>query len=205
MFSQTNIIAIVVEIKYIIVLNVLLYFYQWEVKSQNKHKQTIISHRDQEQFNVIIIKFTNSSIHVQRQTNRMLFECKNVIKLFINDIVIFFNNLENHLTHLKKIFIIFTKYEVILNFKKTYVEYFFLIIFDQIVNDFELITTKKKITIIINLIFSKTLKNLKYYLNFIEWLRLYVLLNVQVTKFFETKNSLNENCFEQRKIEKNLC
>ena len=66
MFSQTNIIAVVVEVKYIIVLDVLLYFYQWKMKSQNKHKQTIISHRDQKQFNVTIMKFIDSSVHVQK-------------------------------------------------------------------------------------------------------------------------------------------
>ena len=190
MSSQTNIFVTIVEVKYIIVLDVLLYFYQWEVKSQNKLKQTIISHRDQEQVNVIIMKFIDFSIHVQRQTNRMLFECRSVIKSFINNIIIFFNNFENHLIHLKKIFIVFTKYKVILNLKKAYVKYFSLIVLVQIVNDFEFIIAKKKIAIIINLAFFKALKILKYYLNFTKWLRLYVLFYAQITKSFQRRKTL---------------
>jgi uncharacterized protein (UPF0333 family) len=53
MSAQTNIIVAVTKCLYIFVINVLRYFYQWAVKFDDRHKLTIISHRKQEQFNVL--------------------------------------------------------------------------------------------------------------------------------------------------------
>jgi hypothetical protein len=64
MSAQTNIIAAIAECRYILVMNVLKYFYQWTIKFDDRHKLTIISHCDQKQFNVCVMSYKNSSLYV---------------------------------------------------------------------------------------------------------------------------------------------
>jgi hypothetical protein len=64
MSTQTNITIVVTKCQYISVMNVLRYFYQWTVKFDDRHKLTIIFHREQKQFNVCVMNFKNSSFYV---------------------------------------------------------------------------------------------------------------------------------------------
>lgn len=95
MSSQTNIIAIVTDCIHISIVDVQKYFYQWQIKEKNRHKQTIIIHRDQKQFNVTIMKFKNFPIYVQRQTDFMLKNFRDFVKIYINDIVFFLNRYQH--------------------------------------------------------------------------------------------------------------
>jgi hypothetical protein len=104
MSAQTEIMIAVTECQYISIVNVLKYFYQWAVKFDDRHKLTMISHRDQKQFNVCVMSYKNSSSYVQRQTNLMLKNLRDFVRAYMNDIVIFFKTLNDHLLHLKKIF-----------------------------------------------------------------------------------------------------
>ena len=75
MSIQINITAVVADCKYISVINVMKYFYQWKIKLKNRYKQTVISHQKQKQFNVIVINFKNFFVYVQRQTDFFLKIC----------------------------------------------------------------------------------------------------------------------------------
>jgi hypothetical protein len=97
MSTQTNIIVAMTKCLYIFVVNVLKYFYQWAVKFDDRHKLTIISHREQEQFNVCVMSFKNFSSYVQRQTNLMLKDLREFVRAYMNDIIIFFKILDEHL------------------------------------------------------------------------------------------------------------
>jgi uncharacterized protein involved in tolerance to divalent cations len=174
MFTQTNITAAITECHYISVINVLRYFYQWTIKFENRHKLTIISHKEQNQFNVCVMSFKNSSFYVQRQTNLMLKNLREFVKIYMNDIFIFFKTFDEHLNHLRQIFKRLKNYNVILNSKKIFFEYSSIVFLKQVMNAFDLITTKKKFVAIANLIFSFILKELKIYLKFIDYLRVYV-------------------------------
>ena len=70
----------------------------------NKHKLIVISHRDQKQFNVIVIKFKNFSIYVQRKINTILRVYRVFVKTYVDNIIIFNKTLKKHLTHLREIF-----------------------------------------------------------------------------------------------------
>ena len=63
---QFDIISIVLECQYIIVLNCSIFFYQWRIHSDDRHKLTVITHRDQENFNVIVMNYKNFFVYVQR-------------------------------------------------------------------------------------------------------------------------------------------
>ena len=42
------------------------FFYQWRVHSSDRHKLTIVTHREQKTFNVAVMNYRNSSFYVQR-------------------------------------------------------------------------------------------------------------------------------------------
>ena len=138
------------------------------MRKKNRYKQIIIIHRDQKQFNVIVMKFKNFSTYVQKQTNFILKKFRDFVKIYIDDIVFFFVFLNQHIKHLNKDFQRFFKYDVILNSRKSFFEYSFIVLFDQIMNVFEMIIFEKKFAIIIKLTFLKIFKKLKIYVKLIN-------------------------------------
>ena len=63
---QFEIISIVLNCQYITVIDCFVFFYQWRVHFKNRHKLTIVNHKKQKSFNVIVMKYKNSSTYVQR-------------------------------------------------------------------------------------------------------------------------------------------
>ena len=63
---QSNIIQLMTEYDYIIIIDATFFFYQWKIHFNDKHKLTIIFYRDQESFNVVIMNYKNSLTYVQR-------------------------------------------------------------------------------------------------------------------------------------------
>ena len=200
MSFQTNIIVAVIECRFISIIDAANYFHQWTVKYENRYKQIVISHRDQKQFNVVVMKFKNSSAYVQRQTNFMLKNFRVFVKIFINDIIRFSRIRKNHLVHLKIVFERLLNYEIIFSRKKTFLIFPSLMLLKQTVDFLNMFTSKKKLTIIAKFDFSKTLKNLKTYLKFIEWLRNYVPYYAQVAKSFQQKKTI---LFKKNSTKKN--
>ena len=125
MFIQIDIIAIVVDCKYVSIIDAIKYFYQWKVKLKNRFKQTVISHQKQKQFNVIDMNFKNSFVYVQRQTNFFFKNLREFAKIFIDDIVIFSQIKKKHLKHLKTVFERLFSYDVIFNSTKNFLNFFF--------------------------------------------------------------------------------
>jgi putative transposase len=136
-------------------------------------KLIVVSHRDQKTFQVAVMRYKNSFAYVQRQVDR-LFRDLIFVKIFIDDIIIFFKNLANHLTHLRKMFFILIANEIFVNSKKVFLRYEFVQLLDQRVDSFELSTDEKKLKAIFKLKFSRTLKQLNTYLDLIDWMRRYV-------------------------------
>ena len=61
---QSNIIQLIVFCFYIIVIDATSFFYQWKIHSKDRHKLTVINHRDQKSFNVTIMNYKNFSTYV---------------------------------------------------------------------------------------------------------------------------------------------
>ncbi len=190
MSTQTNITIVMTKCQYIFVINVLKYFYQEAIKFDDRHKLTIISQKEQKQFHVCVMSFKNSSFYVQRQTNLMFKNLRDFVKTYMNDIIIFFKTLNNHLLHLQKMFQRLWHYNVALNLKKAFLKYSSIILLNQKMNVFDLIIAEKKLTIIINLTFSIILKKLKKYLNLIEYFRVYVSWYSQTLQFLQNRKTL---------------
>jgi hypothetical protein len=170
---QKNIITAIKECQYLFVIDCAFFFYQWRVHSENKHKLIVVSHRDQKTFQITIMKYKNSFAYVQRQVDR-LFRDLIFVKIFIDDIIIFFKKFANHLTHLRKMFFILIANEIFVNSKKVFLKYEFVQLLNQRIDSLELSTDEKKLKAIFKFKFSRTLKQLKTYLDFIDWMKKYV-------------------------------
>ena len=114
------------------------------------------------------MNFRNSSIYVQRKIDQLLREYRVFARVYVNDVVIFNKILKKHIQHLTIIFELFVKLRINLKFFKTYLSFFFVILFDQYVIAMSLTIVVEKLKIIFKFRFSITLKNLKHYLKLID-------------------------------------
>ena len=70
-----------------------VFFYQWLVRATDRHKFTVVSHRGQKQFNIVIMGFTNSLPYIQR-IDVILHIHRNIFRVYVNDIIVFDHILE---------------------------------------------------------------------------------------------------------------
>ena len=98
---QTDIIDFVIEYEYIFIVNAIDWFHQFLIQRDDWFKFTVISHRNQKQFNVVLMNFKNSLFYVQRQTDKLFRSFKTFIKAYVNDIIIFSKILHEHIEHLR--------------------------------------------------------------------------------------------------------
>ena len=103
-------------------------------------------------------------------------------RYYINNIMIFFRFAEKYFDHLKIIFALFAKLKIILKSKKSYFDYSFVILFGQKINRFGFIITKKRIVVIREIRFLKTLKILKIYMRIINWFRKNIKYFAQISE-----------------------
>ena len=182
---QFDIIFVVLNCQYIIVVNCFVFFYQWRVHSNDRHKLIVIIHKEQKTFNVVVMKYKNSSIYVQWQVDRLLRSYRNYAKVYVNDIVIHFEILKKHFRHFRKIFNVFTINNIFIKSKKTFIDYFTMHLLKQKIDFLDLIIAKKKFKIIFRLFFSISLQLLEIYFEFIDWLRDYVFWYVDFSLSFQ--------------------
>ena len=199
---QNDIIQTVQECAFISVIDCFSFFYQWRVHSDDRHKFTIMSHREQKTFNVIVMSYRNSSVYVQRQIDRIL-RFFDFVRAYVNDIVVFFNTLKNHLTHFRQIFQILSVNNISINLKKAFLSYSSVSFLKQHVTFLNLFTDEEKLQAIVNFFFFKTLNKLETYFELTEWFRQYI--EIYATKFKslqDKKTSLLKRAFMSEKIRK---
>ena len=136
------------------------------------------------------MNFKNSFAYVQRQTNLFFKNMREFAKIFIDDIIIFSRIKKKHLKHLKTIFERLFFYNVIFNFVKKILSFFFLILLNQIMNALKFIIAKKKLIAIIQLIFSRILNAFEIYLKLTEWMRNYVSYYVQIAESLQNRKTI---------------
>ena len=160
------------------------------MQASDKCKFIVISHREQEQFNVVLMKFKNSFLYVQRQINAMLRSYHDFVRAYIDNLSIFNKFLNDHIKHLHAIFKLLNDREIILSSRKMFVDYSSVTLLNQKINVFEFIVVVDKIVAIQRLKFSYKLIDLKMYLSLIEWLRNYVLYYAQKVESLQRRKVL---------------
>ena len=187
---QIDIIIAIQNCFYIFVIDCADFFYQWRVHSSDRHKLTIVNHRKQKSFNVAIMKYRNSSVYVQRQIDRFLRFCRSFVRIYINDVIIFFKIKKNHFVHLKKVFQIFRKCNISIKSIKIFFAYFSIQFLNQKMNSLKLIMNENKFRVISKLKFSITFRKLKHYLDLIDWFRKYVKNYAKMTKSLQNRKTM---------------
>ena len=187
MSLQSDITISIIDCQYISIFDAISFFHQWLMKFIDRHKLTIVLHRKQKQFNVIVMNFKNSSFYVQRKINSLLRAFRIFARAYINDIVMFNHTLKKHLIHLNQIFQFFEFYDINLSSKKFFLDYFTIALLSQKINAFELIIVVDKLIVIVKLNFFYTFKNLEIYLDLIDWLRDFVFWYAQKTESFQRR------------------
>ena len=165
MFLQTDILSFVSDCVFINVMNCADFFHQWLVRRNHRHKLTVVSHREFERWNVVVMRYKNSSIYVQRQIDEILRLYRFFSRAYVDDVIIFFRFLEEHLRHLSQIFKLFQNRNIILKLFKTFLSYFIIVLLRQKVSSLRMTVSVEKLKVISKIEFSKTLKQLKIYLS----------------------------------------
>ena len=153
---QSDVIQIVQECNFIFVINCANFFYQWRIHSKDRHNFTVVSHWEQETFNVAVMRYRNSSMYVQRQIDRIL-KSFHFARVYVNDIVIYSKIMNEHFEHLQNVFRILKKNNISINFNKAFFDYSSVTLLDQHVTFFDLFTDESKLQTILNLKFSSIL------------------------------------------------
>ena len=174
MSLQFDILSAVIDCSYISMMDCVDFFHQWLVRMMNRHKLTVISHRGSEQWNVAVMSYRNSFVYAQRQIDSILREYRHFARAYVDDIVVFFNSLEEHLRHLNQIFALFKRMNIALKASKIFLDYSIISLLSQRVDSLGMTIATDKLKAILSLVFSQTLKQLKIYLGKIEWFRQYV-------------------------------
>ncbi len=109
-------------------------------------------------------------MYIQWMIDRILQQQRLYIKIYVNDIVIFFNMLKKHLNHLYNIFNILNKMKICLSLKKFYLAYLSVQLLNQQIDALSFITLKDKLVIIFKIRFSLSLSQLEKYLDLTDYL-----------------------------------
>ena len=133
------------------------------------------------------MSYKNSFVYVQRQIDKLFRFCRAFARAYINDVIIFSKNQQKHLNHLKTVFEIFQKFNVSIKSSKTFFVYFSIRFLDQKMNFLNFVTNENKFQIINKFKFSITFRQLKHYLNLIEWFRKYVKNYVKISKLLQNR------------------
>ena len=168
---QFDIIVEIVDSFYIFIIDVVSWFHQFNVQRRNRHKFIIVTHREQEKFNVILMNYKNSSSYVQRQTNKLLRSYKQFAKAYVNDIIVHFKILQKHLKHLRTLFQMFRIKRINLVVTKSFLAYSSVTLLNQRVDNLNMFTTVEKIVVIISLRFSFSLRDFEIFMKLTNWLR----------------------------------
>jgi hypothetical protein len=201
-FSQFEIIDDLLECKYLSILNANAFFYQWRVHSNDVYKQTIVTHREQKTFLILIMSNRNSMTYVQRQMNILLNDLRKFVRVYINDIICRSKSFVEHLKHLRVLFRIFLRKKIIINSLKTFLNYQSVILLEQRVNALELTTAEKKLKAIALLKFSENLIVFERYLELIDYLRDKIYFFAEIVMFLQklkTKLLKNSSTEARRK------
>ena len=104
------------------------------------------------------MNFKNSLTYVQKQIDKLLRLHRQYVKIYVNDIMIFFKTKKKHEIHLRTVFFVFKNNNIFIKFIKTFIEYFFVLLFDQKMNFLNLIIAIEKLRVIVKLRFFYNLR-----------------------------------------------
>ena len=134
-----------------------------------------------------MMNFKNSSTYVQKQIDKLLRLHWQYVKIYVNDIIVFFKTKKKHKIYLRTIFFVFKNNNIFIKFIKVFIEYFFVSLLDQKMNFLNLTIVVEKLKIIVKLRFSCNFRQLKSYLKLIDWMKDYISYYVDISKSLQKR------------------
>lgn len=123
--------------------------------------------------------------------DRLLHDWQNLIKAYIDNVIIRSKRFAKHVIYLRKVFILFTTNNISIKPIKTFLEYTEIDLLGQQVNSISFFTTKAKFKAIANLKFPSTVSQLETFLGMTEYLQKFMPKYAGVAKpLQELKTSL---------------
>ena len=119
---QSDIMSAVKGYKFILIVDVLGFFHQWQVSPDDVLKLTVVLHCGMESFKVAVMEYKNSPLYVQWQMDWLLWLFPFAWG-FIDNIVIFSWTFTEHLQHLWTIFALFQQIHLSLQPMKAFLGY----------------------------------------------------------------------------------
>ena len=174
---------------YISLIDASIFFYQWRVHFDDRHKLIVVTHKKQKSFNVIVMKYKNFSAYVQKQIDRLLKRFRRFARVYVDDIIIFFKTFEKHKQHLRFVFVMLQINNIFIKSNKIFLKYLFVALLSQKMNFFDLFIRVEKLKIIVKIRFFKILRLLKHYLDLTDYFKKYVSFYVDVFKAFQIKKT----------------
>ena len=169
---------------YISLIDASIFFYQWRVHFDDRHKLIVVTYKKQKSFNVIVMKYKNFSTYVQKQIDRLLKRFWRFARIYVDDIIIFFKTFEKHKQYLRFVFVMFQINNIFIKSNKIFLKYLFVALLSQKMNFFDLSINVEKFKIIVKIRFFKILRFLKHYFDFIDYFKKYVSFYADVFKAF---------------------
>ncbi len=123
LFLQQEIIDAIRRKRYIIIIDILNFFFQLFIYPNYCNQFILISYKKIKQSKIIFIGYTNFSLYTQCFIDKTLKLYRGYYRTFINDIIIFSDIFKDYYKHLKIIFSLFKEKNININLKKLYIGY----------------------------------------------------------------------------------
>ena len=92
---------------------------------------------------MIVINYIENFVYVQRQIDDILKKYCAFVRVYVNNIVIFNKTLIEHFNHLRRMFQLLKKMNIVFKSNKIYFDYFIVVLLKQKINNLKLIAIKK--------------------------------------------------------------
>ena len=155
---------------YISIVYARSFFYQFLMHLSYQERFIIISYYRLERPIVALIGDKNSPAYIQQFIDQILRNYQKYAIVYINNIIIFLDSLEEHLQHLSTIFLVFANYNLALLASKSFLGYPFIQLLGFCINSIRLINTTERIYALLDIEFPNTLQKLEKQIRLINQL-----------------------------------
>jgi hypothetical protein len=159
---------------FIALLDQIKSYYQRIVHPESRQYTTVVTHRGQEEFGVVLMGYKGSAAHQQRYMDEFLAEFIEWASCYIDDIIVASKTFQDHVAQLEALFTKMENANLALNPRKCSIGFKKIQLLGHIVDQFGIYTVEAKTAAIRNMSFPRTLAELEYFLGLTGYYRQFV-------------------------------
>lgn len=122
---------------------------------------------------------------LRTKTNEYFLRYLNFVKAYINDIVLRFKSIKEHIFYFRIIFKLFAKLNISIKFIKIFIVYSSVILLSQKVNVLNFSTTEERLKAIFEIKFLEIFIDLKHYLKITNYIKNHIYFYSIITDFLQ--------------------